>query len=50
MTILQQNTINYNQAYELCEGYSPIATCKIFVDEIADRIKYPTKYIQQISK
>ncbi len=50
MTILQKKTIDYNQAYELCEGYSPKATCKEFVGEIADRIKYPTKYIQKISK
>ena len=50
MKILQKKTIDYNQAYVLCEGYSPIATCKEFVNEMAVRIKNPTKYIQKISK
>ena len=50
MEILQKKTIDYNRAYVLCGGYSPIKECKDFVNEIADRIKNPTNYIQEISK
>ena len=50
MEILQKKTIDYDQAYVLCGGYSPIDICQEFVKEIADRIKNPTNYIKQISK